>query len=119
MHRTLPKEEGDSTKVQATTWSPHRLKQVSKPSYMAIKKALCGKQPGLFSFGFYFCTLAGEREFCFGFLSGVFNKVQSWTHLDVLKLTKHMEQKISVQTLFSKKILWFFSVTPIALIFIL
>jgi hypothetical protein len=41
------KEEGGSSKIQAVTWSSCHLKQV-KPSYMAIKKALCVRKPELF-----------------------------------------------------------------------
>jgi hypothetical protein len=62
--------------------------QVSKPSYVAIKKPLYGRQPGYFLFCFSFCPLAVTIDFVFDFVTGVFNKVPSFTHFGLLKLPK-------------------------------
>ena len=79
--------------------------KVCKPSYMAIKKALYGRQPGLFlvfgfplhsclqksfSFSFSFCALAVAREFSLSLLTGIFNKVPSFTHFGCFKVVIHM-----------------------------
>ena len=53
---------------------------------MTIKKALCGRQPGYFYVRFYLCPLAVSREFVFSLVSGVFNKVPSFTHFGLEKL---------------------------------
>ena len=52
----------------------------SKPSYMAIKKALYGRQPGCFYFWFSFCPLAVTRECFLRLVSEIFNKVPSFTY---------------------------------------
>jgi hypothetical protein len=57
------------------------------------------------------------RDFVFCFATGVFNKVPSFTHFGLLKLQKTYGAEISARTLFSKKILIFFSVAPIELSF--
>jgi hypothetical protein len=51
------------------------------------------------------CPLAITRDFVFGFVTGVFNKVPSFTHFGLLKLPKTYGAEIPVQTLFSKTIL--------------
>ena len=65
---------------QATSLQPSWY-QVSKPSYMAIKKALCGRQPGYFVCDFSLCPLAVTRDFVSSLGSGIFNKVPSFTLL--------------------------------------
>ena len=47
---------------------------------MAIKKALYGRQPGCFNFWFSFCSLV------ISLVSGIFNKVPSFTHFCLKKL---------------------------------
>ena len=49
---------------------------------MAIKKALYGRQPGCF----YLCPLAVTRDLVFSLVSGIFNKVPSFTHFGLKKL---------------------------------
>jgi hypothetical protein len=51
------------------------------------------------------CALAVTRNFVFGFVTGVSNKVPSFTHFGLLKLPKTYGAEIPAQTLFSKKIL--------------
>ena len=53
---------------------------------MAIKKALYGRQPGCFYFLFYLCPLAATRDLVFSLVSGIFNKVPSFTHFGLRKL---------------------------------
>ena len=53
---------------------------------MAIKKALYGRQPGCFYFWFYLCPLAVTRDLVFSLISGIFNKVPSFTHFGLKKL---------------------------------
>ena len=53
---------------------------------MAIKKALYGRQPGCFYFLFSLCPLAVTRDLAFIFVSGIFNKVPSFTHFGLKKL---------------------------------
>ena len=70
---------------QATTLQPSWY-QVSKPNYMAIKKALYGRQPGCFYFWFSLCPLAITRDLVFSFVSEIFNKVPSFTYFGLKKL---------------------------------
>ena len=53
---------------------------------MAIKKALYGRQPGCFYFRFSLCPLAITRDLVFSFVSGIFNKVPSFTYFGMKKL---------------------------------
>ena len=53
---------------------------------MAIKKALYGRQPGCCYFFFSLCPLAVTRDFVFSLVSGIFNKVPSFTHFGMKKL---------------------------------
>ena len=43
-----------------------------------------------FYFGFYFCALAVPRAFSLSLLSGIFNKVPSFTHFGCFKVVIHM-----------------------------
>ena len=52
--------------------TPTILIPSKKPSYMAIKKALYGRQPGCFYFWFSLCPLAVTRDLVFSFVSGFF-----------------------------------------------
>ena len=70
---------------QATSLQPSWY-QVSKPSYMAIKKALYGRQPGCFYFWFSLCPLAVTRDLVFSLVSGILNKVPSFTYFGLKKL---------------------------------
>ena len=49
---------------------------------MAIKKALCGRQPGCF----YLCPLAVTRDLVLSLVSGFFNKVPNFTYFGLKKL---------------------------------
>ena len=53
---------------------------------MAIKKALYGRQPGCFYFLFSLSPLAVTRDLVFSFVSGIFNKVPSFTYFGLKKL---------------------------------
>ena len=53
---------------------------------MAIKKALCGRQPGYFVCDFSLCPLAVTRDFVSSLGSGIFNKVPSFTLFGLKKL---------------------------------
>ena len=53
---------------------------------MALKKMLCGRQPGCFYLRFSFCPLAVTRDFVFNLVSRIFNKVPSFTHFGLKKL---------------------------------
>ena len=53
---------------------------------MSIKKALYGSQPGCFYFLFSLCHLAVTRDLVFSLVSGIFNKVPSFTHFGLEKL---------------------------------
>ena len=53
---------------------------------MAIKKALYGRQPGCFCLRFSLSPLPVTRELFFSFVSGIFNKVPSFTHFGLKKL---------------------------------
>ena len=109
VHGALSNEEGGGTQVQVSTWSMPILKiRYEKPSYMAIKKALYGRQPGCFAFAFYFLALSVAREFLFCLFSEVFNKVPSFTHLDVLKLQVLHRVADSCMLLFTKIFFYFF-----------
>ena len=67
--------------------SPSFIKnKVQKPSYMAIKKALVGRQPKLFYFGFSFEYLLQQERLILVFLSIFLKKYQVLLILDVLKL---------------------------------
>ena len=55
-----------------------------KPSYMAIKKALYGRQPGCFSFDFSFESLLQQEIFLFVFSLEFLIKYQVLPILDVL-----------------------------------
>ena len=71
--------------------SPSYMKnKVQKPSYMAIKKALFGRQPYCFYVGFYFESLLEQESFLLVFLSGIFNEVPSFTHFGCFKVVLHM-----------------------------
>jgi hypothetical protein len=62
MYGEFSKEEGECSKVQVPSWHLPILKEKgTKPSYMAIKKALYGRQPGsIYFFGFVFIYLVRE-----------------------------------------------------------
>jgi hypothetical protein len=60
------KYKNESLRIPKLPHSNHLDYQVSKPSYMARKKALYGRQPG-FLFYFYLCPLAVTRDFIFLF----------------------------------------------------
>jgi hypothetical protein len=47
------------------------------------------------------CPFDVTRDFIFGFATGVFNKVPSFTHFGLLKLPKIYGAEIPVRTLFS------------------
>ena len=66
--------------------TPTILISSKKPSYMAIKKALYGRQPGCFYLWFSLCPLAVTRDLVFSLDSGIFNKVPSFTHFGMKKL---------------------------------
>jgi hypothetical protein len=51
------------------------------------------------------CHIAVTRDFVFGFVTGVFNKVPNFTHFGLLKLPKIYRAEILAQTIFSKTIL--------------
>ena len=53
---------------------------------MAIKKALYGRQPGCFYFDFLLFPLAITRDLVFSLLSGIINKVPSFTYFGMKKL---------------------------------
>ena len=53
---------------------------------MAIKKALYGRQPGCFCLRFSLSPLAVTRDLVFSLVSGIFNKVPSFTHFCMKKL---------------------------------
>ena len=69
---------------------PHELQpswtSSKKPSYMVIKKALYGRQPGCFYLWFYLSPFAATRELVCSFVSGIFNKVPSLTYFGLKKL---------------------------------
>jgi hypothetical protein len=50
------------------------------------------------------CPLAVTIDFVLGFVTGVFNKVPSFTHFGLLKLPKIYGAEIPARTLFSKNI---------------
>ena len=81
---------------------------------MAIKKALYGRQPGCFSL----CPLAVTRDLVLSLVSGIFNKVPSFTHFGLKSCYLHSEilfQHESVHGL----IFHSYYVTPNELIFLL
>ena len=81
----LSKEEGGATSVPPH--SPSFIKnKVQKPSYMAIKKALVGRQPKWFYFGFSFESLLQQESLLLVFLSEFSIKYQVLLILDVIKL---------------------------------
>ena len=53
---------------------------------MAIKKALYGRQPGCFYLLFSLCPLDVTRDLVFSLVSGIFNKVPSFTLFGLKKL---------------------------------
>jgi hypothetical protein len=57
VYGALSKEEGECSEVQVPSlYLPILKEKGMKPSYMAIKKALYGRQPGsIYFFWFYFC----------------------------------------------------------------
>jgi hypothetical protein len=63
------------------------------------------------------CPLDVIGEFVFGFITGFFNKVPSFTHFSLLKLPKTYRAGISMRTLFSKNNSQKFSIAPIELSF--
>jgi hypothetical protein len=77
----------------------HPNYQVSKPSYMAIKKRFTGGNPVVFILIFFVSSFCNKRLF---FATRVFNKVPSFTHFGLLKLPKTYGAKIPARTLFSK-----------------
>ena len=66
--------------------TPTILISSKKPIYMAIKKALYGRQPGCFYFWFSLCPLAVRRDLVFSLVSGIFNIVPSFTYFGLKKL---------------------------------
>ena len=71
--------------------SPSFIKnKVQKPSYMAIKKALAGRQPKLFYFDSSIESLLQQESLLLVSLSGIFNKVPSFTHFGCFKVVLHM-----------------------------
>jgi hypothetical protein len=79
----------------------HLNYQVSKPSYMVIKKALYGRQTGWFCVDFYLCPLSVTRDF-FVFLLEFLIKCQVLLILDCWSCQKLMKQKF-LRKLFSVK----------------
>jgi hypothetical protein len=67
--------------------------QVSKTSYMAIKKAFYGRRSGCFCFDFLCVSFCNKRLY-FCFATGVFNKVPNFTHFGLLKLPKSYRAEI-------------------------
>jgi hypothetical protein len=91
VHNTLPEEEGDGTKVQATTRYPPILKISNQnPPTPPHPNSLAGGNPVIYLFNFM-CTLFVARKFYFILPTVVFNKVPNFTHMYVIKLIKHME----------------------------
>ena len=86
---------------------------------MAIKKALYGRQPGCFYFGFSLCPLAVTRDFFLSLVPGVFNKVPSFTHFGLRKLLFCMRRFYSCTESVHGLIFNSYSVTPNELIFLL
>jgi hypothetical protein len=71
---------------------------------MAIKKAICGRQPDYLSFGFSLHTLDVARHFYFILPSVVFNEVPSFTHLDFINLINIWSRKFIHNTIYEKNI---------------
>jgi hypothetical protein len=64
------------------------LKRYEKPSYMAIKKALCGRQPGYISVEVFFFMSLLYQESLFSCVYCSKNKVPSFTHNGCFKIAK-------------------------------
>jgi hypothetical protein len=90
----------------------HLNYQVSKPSYMDIKKRFTGGNPVFFVLIFFVSSCCNKR-LCFWFATRVFNKVPSFTNFGLLRLPKTYGAEIPARTLFSKK----FFVAPTELSF--